>query len=127
MATAVSELAICLPLITLLVLGGIETADMIHLKGNLRSVAYEGGRAAARFNSDNAEVMGKMNAILPEMDVEDAAISLQLAGGAPNVAQLSRGDQIKILVSAPASKNTVGPLKMFAGRTITAEVIVVRE
>jgi hypothetical protein len=124
---AATELAICLPLITLVVFGGIETADMIFLKQNLKNVGYEGGRSATKFNSDNAEVLSRMNALLEVIPVNDATITLELPAGKSDVRQLSCGEIIKIIVSAPAESNTVGPLRMYGGQTITANTLVVRE
>lgn len=125
--TAVTELAICLPIITLLAFGAIETADIIHLKGYLRNISYEGGREAARFNSDTSGVLARMNNLLTAISVENATITIELPGNASDVKELERGALIRISVSAPAGENTVGPLKLFSSRTITAEVIVARE
>lgn len=124
---ALTELAVCLPLITLLVFGGIETADMVFLKENIKSVSYEGGRAAAKFNSDNDEVLDRMQALLTGRQVADASIALQLPSGSDDVSETKPGDIITVIVSAPAEHNTVGPLNLFRGRTITVTTHVVRE
>ena len=124
---ALAELTICLPLITLVVFGGIESADMVYLKENLKNVSYEGGRAAAKFNSDNAQVLSRMNALLAAIPINGATITLELPGGATDVRQLSRGEIIEIIVSAPAESNTVGPLKLYGGQTIIAKTLLVRE
>ena len=125
--TALAELTVCLPLITLVIFGGIESADMVYLKENLKNVSYEGGRAAAKFNSDNAEVLSRMNALLAAIPVNGATITLELPVGATNVDQMSRGEIVKIIVSAPAESNTVGPLKLYKGQTIIANTFVIRE
>ena len=100
---------------------------MVYLKENLKNVSYEGGRVAAKFNSDNAEVLSRMNALLAAIPVDGATITLKSPGGATNVDQMSRGEIIKIIVSAPAECNTVGPLKLYRGQTIIANTFVVRE
>ena len=124
---ALTELAVCLPLIMLLTFGGIETADMVFLKETLKSVSYEGGRAAAKFNSDNDEVMSRMNALMVGSQIDGASISIELPGGKTNVNQLARGEITTIRVSAPADSNTIGPLKMYAGLTIESTTLMVRE
>ena len=121
------ELVVCLPLITLVVFGGIETADMIFLKQNLKNVGYEGGRAAAKFNSDNASVLARMNALLDAIPVDDATITVGSPSGPAEVSQMERGEIVKIVVSAPAESNTVGPLKLYGGQTIVSNTLLVRE
>ena len=127
LGAAVVEMAICLPILTILVFGAIEVADLIHLKGYLRNISYEGGREAGRFNSDSSDVFHRMNALLAATAVNGAMISVDLPGNASDVNELDRGSLITIRVTAPAGQNTVGPLKLYANREITAEVTVVRE
>jgi Flp pilus assembly protein TadG len=124
---ALTELAVCLPLLMLLTFGGIETADMVFLKETLKSVSYEGARASAKFNSNNDEVLARMNSIITGSQIDGASISVELPNDKTNVNQLDKGEIVTIRVSAPADANTVGPLKMFAGLTIEATTLMVRE
>jgi len=124
---AVSELALCLPLFVLVVFSGIETADMVFLKESLKSATYEGGRAGAKWNSTNADITQRVNVLLDAKHVQNATLVIELPGNANDVSQLSRGEIFNISISAPAAENTVGPLKLFAGRTISANTRMVRE
>ena len=51
---AAVELAVCLPVIVLLVFGSIEASSFIFLKQSLNVSAYEGIREAIRVGSNNA-------------------------------------------------------------------------
>lgn len=125
--TALSELAICLPLITLVVFGGIETADMVFLKETLKSATYEGARAGAKFDSNNTEVEVRTNVLLDARHVRGTDLEILLPDNHTDVSQLNRGEIFEIKLSAPADTNTVAPLNLFEGWTISASTFMVRE
>lgn len=124
---ALSELALVLPLLMLIVFGGIETADMVFLKESLKSVSYEGGRAVAKYNSTNAQVLERITALIDARQLVGATVELTLPADADDVSETQRGQTITVTISAPAERNTVGPLRMYRGRTISASTTMVRE
>jgi len=127
LGVAASEMAVCLPLFVLVVFGGIETADMVFLKETLKSASYEGGRAGAKWNSDNQQVSSRITALLDARHVEDATFEIELPANANDVSQLNRGDIFTIRISAQADNNTIGPLGLYSGQVLSATTIMVRE
>lgn len=127
LGVAASEMAVCLPLFVLVVFGGIETADMVFLKETLKSASYEGGRAGAKWNSTNQQVSDRISTLLDARHVSGATFVIDLPGNAADVSQLNRGDIFTVKIRAPADSNTVGPLRMYAGRVLSSSTLMVRE
>ena len=67
---AIVELAICLPVIVVLVVGSIEACSMIFVKQSLHIAAYEAVRVAIRQGSSNTDVLDRGNQILNERNVK---------------------------------------------------------
>lgn len=57
------ELALCLPLLTLLVLGSIELRNFIFLKQSMTAAAYEASREAVRPTATDARTQAVADAI----------------------------------------------------------------
>jgi Flp pilus assembly protein TadG len=120
---AAAELAICLPLIVMLVLASIEACSMIFLDHSLTIASYEGVRVAINFDGTNADVLERCNEIIDERDVADANIAINPA----NVASVARGQPIAITVSAPCNSNTIIPPWFYGGRTLSVTTTMVKE
>ncbi|HYO24039.1 MAG TPA: TadE/TadG family type IV pilus assembly protein [Lacipirellulaceae bacterium] len=113
---AASELAVCLPVIVLLVLGMIEACTMIFLKQSLTVAAYEGTRAAIVPGATSADVRAACNQVLADRRVRGGTVTLTPA----DITSLQPGQYVDVTVSAPCSSNTVAPHKFFSGRTLSA-------
>ena len=74
---AAAEMAICLPLMVMLVLGSIETCSMIYLRHSLTIASYEAARVAIDFDGTNTEVMARCQEILDAREVADADIDIE--------------------------------------------------
>jgi Flp pilus assembly protein TadG len=122
-AAAAAELALCLPLIVLLLLASIEACSMIFLDHGLTIASYEGVRAAIHYDSTNADVNARTNEIITQRAIADTTVSTNPS----NVANVNKGDPITVTVSAPSDSNMIIPPWFYGGRTLTARTTMVKE
>ena len=122
-AVAASELAVCLPILVLLVLAMIESCTMIFLKQALTVAAYEGIRTSIEPNATTANVEAACKAVLTDRRVNDAKITINPT----NFSAIARGQYITVTVSAPAGKNSVIPGTFFSGRTLAGSATMMKE
>lgn len=122
-AAAAAELAICLPLLVMLLLASLEACSMIFLDHGLTIASYEGVRVAINFDGTNSAVLARCNQIIDDRGIADANVSISPS----NVAIVPRGQQIAITVSAPCDSNAILPPWYYGGKTLTATTIMVKE
>jgi Flp pilus assembly protein TadG len=120
---AASELAVCLPILVLLVLAMIESCTMIFLKQSLTVAAYEGIRKSLEPAATTAQVEAACNAVLADRRVKGATIKITPT----NFQAGARGSYITVSVSAPAAKNSVIPGTFFSGRTLSGSATMMKE
>jgi Flp pilus assembly protein TadG len=120
---AVVELAVCLPIIVLLVFASIETCNMIFLRQALNASAYEGVRVAVRPDSTNQKVINRCQAVLDGRGLKETAISINRK----NVTNVQPGRPIEVTVSAKCDANSMGPSWFFGGRTLEGQASFVKE
>src|SRR5690349_16362046 len=73
---AASELAVCLPVLVLLVLAMIEACTMIFLKQSLTVSAYEGVRIALLPNATTSQAQAAANSVLADRRVKNGAVTV---------------------------------------------------
>jgi Flp pilus assembly protein TadG len=120
---AASELAVCLPVIVLLVLAMIEACTMIFLKQSLTVAAYEGARTSLVPNATAAQVQAACNGVLRDRRVQGARVTLRPA----NLASVAPGEYIEVNVAAPTDPNSVIPGSFLRGRTLSATAVMMKE
>jgi hypothetical protein len=120
---ATAELAVCLPIVVLLVVATIEACSAIFLKQSLTISAYEGVRTALEADATLTAVEGTCNRILAERRVKNASISVRPS----DIAGLEPGDFVDVTVSAPVTANSVVPARFYRGRTLSATVSMMIE
>lgn len=102
-ATAVAELAICLPVIALVLFGSIQACSLMFLKHAAISAAYEGSLELAKSNASNTSVTTRVQQVLDARGVTGGTILIKPNG--TNVAQATAGDTITIVVRLPTANN----------------------
>jgi Flp pilus assembly protein TadG len=122
-AAAAAELAICLPLMVMLVLGSIETCSMIYLRHSLTIASYEASRVAIDFDGTSTAARARCQEILDARAVVDADVDLE----PDNVADVPRGQTIAITVSAPCDSNNIIPAWFYGGKTLSHTMTMVKE
>src|SRR4051794_21819525 len=120
---AAAELAVCLPIVVVLVIATIESCGALFLKQSLAASAYEGVRAAIKKGSTAASVQTACNQILTDRRIQGSQVTLNPA----NIASLKPGDFIDVTVSAPCTANSPVPTTFFRGKTLTAKASMMIE
>jgi hypothetical protein len=120
---AASELAVCLPVIVLLVLAMIEACTMIFLKQSLTVAAYEGARTALAPRAAAVDVQGAADGVLADRRVQRAVVTIRPT----NFAALEPGEYFEVTVSAPTGPNSVIPGSFLRGRTLSATAVMMKE
>ncbi|HEY4233085.1 MAG TPA: TadE family protein [Lacipirellulaceae bacterium] len=113
---AATELAVCLPIIVLLVVATIEACSMVFLKQSLSIAAYEGVRAAVAPAASTAAINQSCSQVLKDRRIAGGTVTINPG----NVASLKPGNFVDVTVSAPCTGNTVVPNVFYRGKTITA-------
>jgi Flp pilus assembly protein TadG len=120
---AASELAVCLPVMVLLVLATIETCTMIFLKQSLTVASYESVRTALQPGAVAADVQATCDGVLADRRIQGGKLTISPA----NFTQLTPGEYIQVTVSAPADSNSVIPGSFFRGKTLSASATMMKE
>jgi hypothetical protein len=113
---AAAELAVCLPIVVLLVLATIEACSALFLKQSLTVAAYEGVRTALEEGATAKSVRDTCNRVLSDRHVKGGSVQLRPS----NIDALEPGDFVDITVSAPADANSVVPANFYRGRSLSA-------
>jgi Flp pilus assembly protein TadG len=113
---AAAELAVCLPVVVLIVIATIEACSALFLKQSLTSAAYEGVRTALADRETPGSVQAACNQVLKDRSIKGAKITIKPT----NIASLKPGDFIDVTVSAPCSSNSVVPATFYRGKTLSA-------
>jgi Flp pilus assembly protein TadG len=113
---AAAELAVCLPVVVLIVLATIEACSAIFLKQSLTVAAYEGARTALVERQVSGSVQNACNRILNDRNVRGATVTTSPS----NLATLQPGEFFDVTVSAPCNSNSLVPTTFYRGRTLSA-------
>lgn len=99
LGAATVELAICLPIIILVVFGSIESANAIFLKTTLTQASYEAARTITSTGGTMAAALARGEEVLASRNVSGATITFT-----PNVtANTPTGTLVTVEVSSPAT------------------------
>ena len=121
--TSAVELAVCLPVLMLVIIGSLECSGMIFLNQSLHIAAYEGARVAIRSDATNAEVIDRANDILSVRNV----ILPSLTVNPSNVSGILSGQTLTVTLSAPCDANSLLPPWFFGGMTLVGQTTMVKE
>lgn len=111
---ALVELAVVLPVMVLITLGAIETANAIYLKQCLTSIAYEGARVASSTGGTEADAQALCLELLTARKINGATVTCTTITPAT-----APGTPIVVSVSASVANNSVGVTKYFRGKQMT--------
>jgi Flp pilus assembly protein TadG len=101
--TATVELAVCLPMLALLVFGSIQACNLIYLKHALTSAAYEGTLELARPDATADSVTERVNQVLTMHNIKQSVVTITPGGKGMN--QLAQGTPVSVRVSANVTPN----------------------
>jgi Flp pilus assembly protein TadG len=113
---AAAELAVCLPVIVLLVVATVEACSMVFLKQSLTVTAYEGVRTALVKGATAADVENTCNQILRDRRIDGATVTITPR----DIPSLSPGEYVDVTITAPCDQNTIVPNGFYRGRNLSA-------
>jgi len=122
-AAAVVELAICLPVIVLVVLGTIESANMLFLRQALVQSAYESAKIAVHRDGTNAAARLAAEQVAAGRRIQN--LTIQFSPG--DVASVPRGRPVTVTVSAPGDENCLLKLPGITNRKDSSSAVMVKE
>lgn len=120
---SIVELAVCLPLLTVLTLGTIEACSMLYLKQTLKIAAYEGARVGLVPEANSTNVQLQVDGILSGRGIANSTVTLTPA----NIKSLEPGDFFRVEVSAPCGSNSLIGSLFYQGREVSQVVEMVKE
>jgi len=120
---AVVEFAVILPVFVMLLMGTIETCNMIFMQQSLEIAAYESARVAIVPDSDNFDVNLATTDILTSRRIQGASVVVTPA----NFQNAPYGSFVRVDVSAPCSSNSVFTLSFYGSKTLTGTVEMMKE
>lgn len=110
---AVTELAICLPVIFLLIFGSIQACNLVFLKQAVTAATYDTILVAMMPGATEADVDTRLNAIMAARNITGAVKVLEGKSSKP-FANVQHGQELYLTVTVPTAPNIVGPA-MFVG------------
>ena len=121
--TAVTELAITLPILVLMLMATIECCCMIFVTQTLHIAAYEGTRVALVPKITRAQVEFAVNQSLNDRRVKYATITIEPT----NFAAAPITSFIRVRVTAPANTNTLVSPLFFTNQVLRGECSMMKE
>ena len=117
------ELAICLPVLMLLVVGAIEGSNFIFLKQAATAAAYESAQLVTRVGGTKAKAENRANQILAARSIDQPTIGFSPA----NPDAVARGEPVTVSITVPVSANSIGLHWFFDSETVSASVCMLRD
>ncbi len=117
------ELAVCLPLILLLVFASLEGANMLFLRQAVVQSAYETAKSAAKRNGIESKAVALGQQVLASRGVVAPTITFSPA----NPESLPAGTPFTVAVAVPGDSRSITNLGPFNGLTIQAQATMLKE
>jgi hypothetical protein len=100
---AVAELAVCLPLLTLIVFGSIQACNLIYLKHGVVTAAYEGTLELAKRSASSSSITTRAQQVIDARGMTSTRI--RLLPGSTDIAASPPGTQVTVEVTADVRPN----------------------
>lgn len=119
---AAVELALCSPLLFLLVMGAVETANYIHLKQALTLSAYETAVSVTAMGGTETDAIKNGEAILAAHRVRKGDLDIE-----PIISSATKaGTRVEVTATAPVADNAISPPWFFNGARIQVTFTMVK-
>ena len=116
---ATVELAICLPVLVLVVFGSIQATNLIYMQHAVTSAAYEGMLELSKPNATNASVIARVQQVLDARELKKTTIFIKPDG--TDISQVPTGGEVTIVARAKVKPNLT-----FSGFFATPNVVIAR-
>ena len=120
---AATELAVCLPVIVVLVFAAIESCTMIFVAQALHAAGYESARVAINHNATTSQVVQRAQQILDGHGLAGTSVRCVPT----DVSTAKSGDLVTIVVTASCDSNRLSPALFFGGRDIEIRTTMAKE
>ena len=120
---AATELAVCMPIILVLILGTMQACSMFYLKQNLTVSAYEGIRTSVEYRVQDDDVRATCLQILADRNVQGGAVTIEPS----NFTQQPPGTWITVTVTAPTKRNSPVGCWFYQANDMTASATMMKE
>ncbi len=120
---AAVELAVSIPILTLITLGTIEASGMIFLQQSIEVAAHEGARVALVPSTTSANVIAASNVILTGRNIQGTTVTVSPG----DFANRPYGTFVKVTVTASCDQNAKFSPWFYQGQTLSAEVEMMKE
>ncbi|MEM9589046.1 MAG: TadE family protein [Planctomycetota bacterium] len=114
------ELALCIPILVLVLLATIEACVMLQLQQNVTVTAYEGARVGILPGSDASRVQLQCEMLMNDRNVQGYSVSM-LPG---DPAALQPGDDFTVTVEADCASNSMFGGVFYEDRKIRESVVL---
>ncbi len=106
------EMAICVPIVLLLLMGTLEFGRMNMLRNSIDNAAYEGARRGVVPGATASDCEAEANKVLQAIGAVNTTVTVT-----PSVITDSTA-QVSVTISAPLSSNSWGPARFLSGVTL---------
>jgi Flp pilus assembly protein TadG len=120
---AAVELAVCLPVIVLLVLGAIEGASLLFARQAMVECAYEAAVVAIRDNATNAQAIDAADSVIKSRRLTGLTLTFEPS----NVNTTPRGTPVRVTASVPAGSHRLINSRFAGVTTIRAVAVMIKE
>lgn len=114
---AAVELAVCLPILMIVLFATIEACTMYYVQQSLRITAYEGARVGTTPTAQSTNVTFQCESLLDGYGINDYTITLDPA----EPSALSSGDYFRVTVDANFGANSITGL-FYDDKTLSRSV-----
>ncbi len=120
---AVVELAVCLPVLVLILLATIEACVMLQLQQNVAITAYEGARIGIMPGIEASAVQFQCEMLLDDRNITGYTITMDPT----DPRTMNEGDLFTVTVEADCAVNSVVGGVFFENKVITESVVMKAE
>lgn len=117
---AVVELAVCLPILVVILLATVETCVMLQLKQNLAITAYEGARVGIMPGVQGNTVNLQCQMLLDDRSIDGYTVTMDPA----DPTTLNVGDDFTVTISADCAANSVFGSVFYESKTMVETVVM---
>ncbi|MEQ1906333.1 MAG: TadE family protein [Pirellulaceae bacterium] len=120
---ALVELAVCLPIIVMIVMATIECSSLLFCKQAMVQSAYEAAMVATKSDGTNAKALDAAQRVAQGRRIS----GIQITFNPPNIDRVASGTVISVSATAPSSANRLITSGIFTSPTVSARAVMVRE
>ncbi len=121
--SATVELAVCLPVLVIIVMGSLSATSMIFMRSAAVQSAYETIKEAVRQDGDVAGALAQGRAVLEFRNLTADSITFEPA----NVAAQDRGTPVTVTVVTSATTNGLFSFGPFANQVVEVQATMLKE